>query len=58
MLKYIKGSDKMKKYDMVLLLQMRQEILNNIIEKRGIQDKQVLKLSRKIDKLQNKLYYL
>lgn len=48
----------MKKYDMVLLLQMRQEILNNIIEKRGIQDKQVLKLSRKIDKLQNKLYYL
>lgn len=48
----------MKKYDMALLLQMRQEILNNLIEKRGIQDKQVLKLSKKIDKLQNQLYYL
>lgn len=48
----------MKKFNMLLLLQMKQEILNKLIEKKGIQDKQVLNLSRKIDKLQNKLYYL
>lgn len=48
----------MKKYDMLLLLQMKQEILNKLIKKRKLQDKQVLNLSKKIDKLQNKLYYL
>ena len=48
----------MKKIEIAILLQVKQEVLNTLLEKRNLQDKQILNLSRKIDKLQNQLYYL
>lgn len=48
----------MKKIEIAILLQIKQEVLNTLLEKRNLQDKQILNLSRKIDKLQNQLYYL
>lgn len=49
---YNKGSDKMKKIDIAILLQVKQEKLNELLVK-GIGDYEVLELSREIDELQN-----
>lgn len=49
---YYKGSDKMKKIDIAILLQVKQEKLNELLVK-GIGDYEVLELSREIDELQN-----
>lgn len=46
----------MKKYYMLLLLHEKGKKMRKLLKKRNLQDKQVLNLSRKIDKLQNKLY--
>lgn len=48
----------MKKYNELLLLHSKGKKLKKLLDKRNIQDKKVLKLSKQIDRLQNKLYYL
>ena len=46
----------MKRYDMVISFQEKKTKLKNLVSKKGIKDKAVISLSRKLDKLQNKLY--
>ena len=43
----------MKKYDIAILLQIKQKMLNELIEfKNDLQDKEILALSKEIDNLQ------
>lgn len=50
---FIEGSDKMKKFDIAILLQFKQNELNELIEfKNNLQDKEILSLSKEIDNLQ------
>ncbi len=44
----------MKNYNVVISLKKK---LNKLVAKKGLTNKCVIKLSQKLDKLQNKLYY-
>lgn len=52
----ILGSDKMKKYDILLSLNKKKKKLNNLVSKKKLSSKVIIRLSQEIDKLQNELY--
>lgn len=49
------GSDKMKKYNILLSLNKKKNKLNELVLKKKLSSKKVISLSQKIDELQNKL---
>ena len=46
----------MKKFDVVISFQQKKKKLNKLVLQKGINDKEVLTLSRQLDRLQNQLY--
>ena len=49
------GSDKMKKYNILLSLNKKKKRLNELVLKKKLSSKKVISLSQEIDELQNKL---
>ena len=49
------GSDKMKKYNILLSLNKKKNKLNELVLKKKLSSKKVIHLSQEIDELQNKL---
>lgn len=46
----------MKKYDILLSLNKKKKKLNNLVSKKKLSSKVIIRLSQEIDKLQNELY--
>lgn len=51
----ILGSDKMKKYNILLSLNKKKNKLNELVLKKKLSSKVIIHLSQEIDELQNKL---
>lgn len=51
----ILGSDKMKKYNILLSLNKKKKRLNELVLKKKLSSKVIIHLSQEIDELQNKL---
>nr|DAH86738.1 MAG TPA: hypothetical protein [Caudoviricetes sp.] len=49
------GSDKMKKYNILLSLNKKKNKLNELVLKKKLSSKVIIHLSQEIDELQNKL---
>ena len=49
------GSDKMKKYNILLSLNKKKNKLNELVLKKKLTSKVIIHLSQEIDELQNKL---